>query len=77
MILLLLSLLLFYLTIWIFIFLGPDVFDVKDVQIPVTNPDGNITIRIYTPAGTGPFPVHVNTHGGMFFSMYKKSPSTS
>jgi acetyl esterase len=30
----------------------------------VPGPDGDIPVRIYTPAGTGPFPVFVNLHGG-------------
>jgi hypothetical protein len=43
---------------------GPEVFDVRDWQVPVSEPDGQITVRVYTPEGPGPFPVHVNTHGG-------------
>ncbi|KAJ5767051.1 Alpha/beta hydrolase fold-3 [Penicillium nucicola] len=45
--------------------LGPPVFHVEDLEIPVSNPAGNIMIRVYTPAGPGPFPVHLNFHGGM------------
>ncbi|KNB01683.1 hypothetical protein FOXG_04877 [Fusarium oxysporum f. sp. lycopersici 4287] len=43
---------------------GPEVFHVEDRQIPVTTPEGLITIRVYTPEGPGPFPVHINFHGG-------------
>lgn len=35
---------------------------VEDRMIP--GPGGQIPVRIYTPAGTGPFPVIVYTHGG-------------
>jgi len=43
---------------------GPPVFHVEDIQIPVSQPVGNIMIRVYTPEGPGPFPVHLNFHGG-------------
>lgn len=43
---------------------GPDVHRVEDRKIPVTAPAGEITIRIYSPEGVGPFPVHLNMHGG-------------
>ncbi|KAF5984241.1 d-amino-acid oxidase [Fusarium coicis] len=43
---------------------GPEVFHVEDRQIPVTKPEGLIKVRIYTPEGPGPFPVHLNFHGG-------------
>jgi len=45
---------------------GPpeSVADVKDLDIP--GPAGQIPIRIYTPQGTGPFPVLVFFHGGGF-----------
>ncbi|KAJ5889682.1 Alpha/beta hydrolase fold-3 [Penicillium tannophilum] len=43
---------------------GPPVFHVEDILIPVTQPSGNITIRVYSPEGPGPFPVHLNFHGG-------------
>ncbi|KAJ5587021.1 Alpha/beta hydrolase fold-3 [Penicillium hispanicum] len=43
---------------------GPPVFHVDDIQIPVSRPAGQITIRIYSPEGPGPFPVHLNFHGG-------------
>ncbi|PLB52162.1 alpha/beta hydrolase fold protein [Aspergillus steynii IBT 23096] len=33
-------------------------------QVPVSDPDGSIACRVYTPAGRGPFPVHINFHGG-------------
>ena len=35
---------------------------VEDRRIP--SPDGTIPVRIYTPAGSGPFPVLVYFHGG-------------
>jgi acetyl esterase len=35
---------------------------VEDSQIPT--PDGPIPVRIYTPEGTGPFPILVYFHGG-------------
>jgi acetyl esterase len=45
---------------------GPpeSVADVKNLDIP--SPAGQIPIRIYTPKGTGPFPVLVFFHGGGF-----------
>ncbi|KAL3496083.1 Alpha/Beta hydrolase protein [Aspergillus germanicus] len=43
---------------------GPEVHKVHDIQIPVSDPEGFITCRVYTPSGTGPFPVHLNFHGG-------------
>ncbi|KAM0227417.1 hypothetical protein ACHAPO_011542 [Fusarium lateritium] len=43
---------------------GPEVFHVEDRKIPVTKPEGEITIRIYSPERPGPFPVHMNFHGG-------------
>ncbi|KAI8168882.1 Trichothecene 3-O-acetyltransferase TRI101 [Colletotrichum sp. SAR 10_70] len=43
---------------------GPEVFHVEDRKIPVTKPFGKITVRIYSPEGPGPFPVHLNFHGG-------------
>jgi acetyl esterase/lipase len=44
--------------------LGPPeaVAGVRDVEAP--GPHGNIPIRIYTPAGTGPFPMTIYYHGG-------------
>jgi acetyl esterase/lipase len=35
------------------------------MEIPVSKPAGRILIRVYTPEGPGPFPVHLNFHGGM------------
>jgi acetyl esterase len=35
---------------------------VEDSQIPT--PDGQLPVRIYTPEGTGPFPILVYFHGG-------------
>ncbi|KAK7908781.1 CAZyme family CE10 [Apiospora marii] len=43
---------------------GPDVPKVDLMGIPVTNPPGSILMHVYTPAGPGPFPVHLNFHGG-------------
>lgn len=36
--------------------------NVKDIKIP--GPAGDIAARVYTPAGTGPFPLLVYFHGG-------------
>lgn len=41
---------------------GPQVFKVEDRDIPGPGPD--IPVRIYTPVGTGPFPILVWYHGG-------------
>ena len=41
---------------------GPEVAAVEDRNIP--GPDGNVPVRIYTPKGTGTFPVLVWYHGG-------------
>ena len=41
---------------------GPDVGKVEDRTIP--GPDGEIPVRIYTPAGSGPFPGLAWYHGG-------------
>ncbi|KAM5350189.1 hypothetical protein ACJ41O_006694 [Fusarium nematophilum] len=43
---------------------GPKVFHVQDRKVPVSHPRGEITVRIYSPEGPGPFPVHLNFHGG-------------
>ncbi|KAH6696927.1 Alpha/Beta hydrolase protein [Plectosphaerella plurivora] len=43
---------------------GPDVHAVEDRDVPVTRPAGTVAVRIYTPEGSGPFPVHLNFHGG-------------
>jgi hypothetical protein len=43
---------------------GPRVHLEEEFYIPVTNPAGQIKIRVYTPEGSGPFPVHFNYHGG-------------
>ncbi|KAK8048210.1 hypothetical protein PG994_009940 [Apiospora phragmitis] len=43
---------------------GPEVHKVEDISIPVSSPPGQIQIRIYSPEGPGPFPVHLNFHGG-------------
>jgi acetyl esterase len=41
-----------------------EVASVQDRTIP--GPAGELPIRIYTPVGTGPFPLHVTFHGGGF-----------
>ncbi|KAK6849314.1 CAZyme family CE10 [Apiospora arundinis] len=43
---------------------GPEVHKVEEMSIPVSSPPGEIMIRIYSPGGPGPFPVHLNFHGG-------------
>lgn len=48
---------------------GPEVHAVRDQLIPVFHPEGSVTIRIYIPAGNGPFPVHVNFHGGKLLKL--------
>jgi acetyl esterase len=44
---------------------GPPVADQVDHTVPVDG--GEITVRVYTPEGTGPFPCHVYIHGGGFW----------
>ncbi|MDQ1456985.1 MAG: acetyl esterase [Actinomycetota bacterium] len=44
---------------------APEVASIADHRVPV--PDGEITVRMYTPFGTGPFPVHLFLHGGSFW----------
>jgi acetyl esterase/lipase len=44
--------------------IGPEVFHVEDIRVPVTTPVGEVTVRVYSPEGPGPFPVHLNFHGG-------------
>jgi acetyl esterase len=41
---------------------GPEVAHTRDV--PVTVDGGQITVRVYTPFGDGPFPGHLYIHGG-------------
>ena len=43
---------------------GPAVHHEEELMVPVSNPDGEIKIRIYSPEGPGPFGVHLNMHGG-------------
>ncbi|KAL3425242.1 hypothetical protein PVAG01_04523 [Phlyctema vagabunda] len=43
---------------------SPDVFKIQDWKVPVSKPKGSIVCRVYTPEGQGPFPVHMNMHGG-------------
>lgn len=38
-------------------------------MVPVSQPKGTITVRVYSPEGPGPFPVHINMHGGMWPSV--------
>lgn len=42
----------------------PELRSVVDHQVDVDG--GQIMVRVYTPRGTGPFPVHVYAHGGAF-----------
>jgi acetyl esterase len=44
---------------------GPPVASEIDRRVPVVG--GEIAVRIYTPEGEGPFPVHVFFHGGGFW----------
>jgi acetyl esterase len=44
---------------------GPEVADITDHRVPVDG--GEITVRVYTPHGTPPFPGHLNIHGGGFW----------
>jgi acetyl esterase len=41
---------------------GPEVASIVDHRIPVDG--GEITVRVYTPNGAGPFPGHLYLHGG-------------
>ena len=41
---------------------GPEVGAVRDAMIPA--PDGDVPVRIYTPEGSGPFPILAWYHGG-------------
>ena len=41
---------------------GPEVASVEDRTIP--GPDGGVPVRIYTPSGSGPFPILAWYHGG-------------
>jgi acetyl esterase/lipase len=43
---------------------GPKVFQEEEFDVPVTKPSGTVRVRVYTPEGEGPFPVHINYHGG-------------
>lgn len=45
---------------------GPDVAEVRTVMLPVHR--GEIALRVYTPYGQGPFPVHLYIHGGGWVS---------
>lgn len=43
---------------------GPTAYHEEELDVPVTRPSGFVRIRVYSPRGNGPFPVHLNTHGG-------------
>jgi len=43
---------------------GLPVYQEEEFDIPVTKPAGQIKVRVYRPEGPGPFPVHLNYHGG-------------
>lgn len=47
---------------WLVMASGPAMASTRDVFAPVEG--GQIRIRIYTPQGVGPFPLHVFLHGG-------------
>ena len=42
--------------------IGPEVAMVQDILVP--GESGNLTARVYTPIGNGPFPILVWFHGG-------------
>jgi acetyl esterase/lipase len=44
---------------------GPDPASTVDRRVPVDG--GEITVRVYTPHGVGPFPAHLYLHGGGFW----------
>jgi acetyl esterase len=44
---------------------APDVQDKTDHRVRVSR--GEITVRVYTPFGSGPFPAHLHFHGGGFW----------
>jgi acetyl esterase len=44
---------------------GPEVAVIAEYRVPVGG--GEITVRVYTPPGDGPFPAHVYFHGGGFW----------
>ena len=41
---------------------GPEVAEVRNRVVP--GPHGEVPVRVFTPEGTGPFPVYVSFHGG-------------
>jgi acetyl esterase len=43
----------------------PEVASIEDHHVPVDGAE--ITVRVYTPVGEGPFPAHVYFHGGAFW----------
>ncbi len=44
---------------------APEVANIVDRRVAVDG--GEITVRVYTPPGTGPFPAHLYLHGGGFW----------
>jgi acetyl esterase len=44
---------------------GPEVADIVEHRVPVDG--GEITVRVYTPHGSPPFPAHLYIHGGGFW----------
>lgn len=42
----------------------PDPKSITRYYVPVKNPDMEIPVDVYTPHGSGPFPVYINYHGG-------------
>jgi acetyl esterase len=44
---------------------APEVASIADYAVSM--PDGEISVRIYTPFGSGPFPAHLFLHGGGFW----------
>jgi acetyl esterase len=44
---------------------GPEVATIVDHRVPVDG--GEITVRVYTPHGSPPFPAHLYIHGGGFW----------
>lgn len=44
--------------------LGPVVHNVQDINVPVPDPTGEVTARMYSPESKTPVPLHFNMHGG-------------
>lgn len=51
---------------WVLIWpgIGPPVHRVEDIKVPVDKPEGEITVRLYSPNTDVAVPVHFNMHGG-------------